>query len=269
MLPRDRWPTILGIIGAIVALLGLGLSGSVQNAGWSERSLLGIDLGAWGVAVSVLALFLILQITLNARTALIRERRLVEVAAELRESGVQLERLATVDPLIGILNRRAFFERLDAEVRRSVRYEHHLTALMIDLDHFKELNDRYGHATGDRVLVAVGGCIVDNLRGSDAVGRYGGEELAVFLPETAPDDGRLVAEKLRAAIEGLSIEPDDQAPSNAAPVRTTISVGVASLADVPEGDDQALIALADQALYAAKHEGRNRVNVATSPARPR
>jgi diguanylate cyclase (GGDEF)-like protein len=267
--PRDRWPTILGIFGAVIALLGLGLSGSVQDAGWSERSLLGIDLGSWGIAISVLALFLILQITLNARTALTRERRLVEVAAELRESGVELERLATVDPLIGVLNRRAFFERLEAEVRRSLRYGHHLSALMIDLDHFKELNDRYGHAAGDRVLVEIGRCIVNNLRGSDVVGRYGGEELAVFLPETAPADGRLVAEKLRAEIEGLSIKADIDGSSNTASMRATISVGVATLPDLSITDGQDLIRFADKALYIAKREGRNRVSVALQTARPR
>ncbi len=266
MFPRDRWPTLLGIFGAVVALLTLGLGGHIRDTGWSEQSLLGIDLGSWGVAVSVLALFLILQITLNARTALVRERRLVEVAAELRETGVVLERLATIDPLIGVLNRRAFFEQLDAEVQRSVRYRRQLTALMIDLDHFKELNDRYGHATGDRVLIATGSCIVENLRSSDVVGRYGGEELVVFLPETTIEDGRLVAEKLRAAVEGLEIESDDTGRADALPVRTTISIGVASLPDEPFTGEQDLIGLADEALYAAKHEGRNRVCVASRSA---
>ena len=269
MFPRDRWPTILGMVGAVVALLTLGLGGYTRDAGWLDQSLLGIDLGSWGVAVSVLALFLVLQITLNARTALVRERRLVEVAAELRETGVELERLATIDPLIGVLNRRAFFEQLEAEVRRSLRYNHYLTALMIDLDHFKDLNDRHGHATGDRVLVETGRCIVQNLRGSDVVGRYGGEELAVFLPETTPGDGQLVAEKLRAAIEGLSIEPDGDRARSTAPVRTTISIGVASLPDVSITDEQDLIRRADEALYEAKHEGRNRVRVAAQSAPPR
>lgn len=269
MFPRDRWPTFLGILGAAVALLTLGLSGYARDAGWFERSLLGIDLGAWAVAVSVLALFLILQITLNARTALSRERRLVEVAAELRETGVVLERLATIDPLIGVLNRRAFFERLEAEFRRSMRYEHYLTALMIDLDHFKELNDQHGHAMGDRVLVETGRCIVANLRGSDVVGRYGGEEIAVFLPETSPGDGQVVAEKLRAAVEGLTIEPDGTKQRSTAPVRTTISIGVASLPDVSVTDEQDLIRSADDALYVAKHEGRNRVSVASQASRPR
>lgn len=257
------------MLGALIALLGLGLSGYIQDAGWSERSLLGIDLGAWGISISVLAFFLILQITLNARTALNRERRLVEVAAELRESGVELERLATVDPLIGVLNRRAFFERLEAEVRRSLRYGHHLSALMIDLDNFKELNDRYGHAAGDAVLIEIGRCLVNNLRDSDVVGRYGGEELAVFLPETSPGDGRLVAEKLRAEIEGLSIKASADQPSSAPSIRTTISVGVAALPDTSITDGQDLIGFADKALYIAKREGRNRVSVALPTTQPR
>jgi len=269
MFPRDRWPTILGILGAVVALLALGLGGYPRDASWSNQSLLGIDLGSWGVAVSVLALFLILQITLNARTALTRERRLVEVAAELRETGAELERLATVDPLIGVLNRRAFFGQLEAEVRRSMRSGHHLTALMIDLDHFKQLNDRYGHATGDRVLIETAGCIVQQLRGSDVVGRYGGEELAVFLPETPLADGQLVAEKLRAAVEGLTIEPDGSRSPGAPPARTTISIGVAALPDASVTDEQRVIRLADDALYAAKRGGRNRVCVTSPTSRPR
>ena len=269
MFPRDRWPTIVGMCAAAVTLLALGLGGTTKGAGWYDRSLLGIDLGSWGVAISVLALFLVLQITLNARTALIRERRLVDVAAKLRETGVELERLATVDPLIGVLNRRAFFERLEAEVRRATRYGHHLTALMIDLDHFKDLNDRYGHATGDRVLAETGRCIVEQLRSSDVVGRYGGEELAVFLPETSPGDGLVVAEKLRSAIEGLAIEPDGTKARSTARVRTTISIGVASMPDVSIADEQDLIRMADEALYTAKREGRNRVCIAPPTVHPR
>jgi diguanylate cyclase (GGDEF)-like protein len=218
---------------------------------------------------SVLALFLMLQITLNAKTALLRERRLMEVAAELRETAVELERLRTIDPLIGVLNPRAFFERLEAEVRRSLRYNHYLTVLMIDRDYFKDSNGRDGHATGDRVLVETGCCSVQNLWGADVVGRNGGEELAMFLPETTPGNGQLVAEKLRAAIEGLPIEPDSGRARSTAPVRTMISIGVASLPDVSITGEPDLIRRADEALCEAKHEGRNRARVAAPTAPPR
>jgi len=260
---RDRWPTLLGIVGAVGALLIMGIGGYTRDAEWTAKSLAGIDVGSWGIAISVLAFFLVMQITLNARTALDRERRLVEVAAELRETSAELERLATLDPLIGVLNRRAFFERLEAEVRRSARSDHELTVLMIDLDHFKELNDRYGHQTGDLVLIEATRCIVHQLRASDVVGRYGGEELAVFLPETPKGDGQFVAEKLRAAVEGLELEAVASSRPTPQAVHTTISVGVASLADIPlGGDEQDLVRCADDALYSAKREGRNRVSIA-------
>jgi diguanylate cyclase (GGDEF)-like protein len=210
-----------------------------------------------------------LQITLNAKTALLRERRLMEVAAELRETGVELERLRTIDPLIGVLNPRAFFERLEAAVRRSLRYNHYLTVLMIDHDYFKDSNGRDGHATGDRVLVETGCCIVQNFWGADVVGRNDGEELEMFLPETIPSNGQSVAEKLRAAIEGLLIEPDSGRARSTAPMRTTISIGVASLPDVSITGEQDLIRRADEALCEAKHEGRNRARVAALTAPPR
>ena len=255
--PRDRWPTMLGLLGAGLLLLGFG--GQLRGIEWVSGSFLGLDLGAWSLATTFLAVFLIVQIVLNARVALERERRLVDVAADLRETSAELERLAKVDPLTNVLNRRALFERVGAEFRRSQRYGRPLTAVMIDIDHFKALNERYGHATGDAVLAVCAREMASSLRESDGIGRYGGEEFVVFLPETTLADGAVVAEKLRLAIEELRIDGPDGASE---PVQVTISAGVASTPELGIADEQALVRRADGALYEAKRGGRNRVAVA-------
>lgn len=257
--PRDRWPTIAGLIGAVLLLFGLGIGPGAHQFEWATGTFLGLDLHAWSLATSFLAVFLILQIVLNSRATLERERRLVETAADLRETSAELERLAKVDPLTGVLNRRALFERLGAEFRRSIRYSRPLTVVMVDIDHFKLLNDRFGHATGDAVLARCAREMASNLRESDVIGRYGGEEFAVFLPETTLADGTFVAEKLRLAVERLSFDAPD---GGAKPVRVTVSAGVASIPDLATPDEQALVNRADQALYSAKRAGRNQVTVA-------
>jgi diguanylate cyclase (GGDEF)-like protein len=259
-LSRERWPTMVGVAGAAVLLVALAVARRAQDLEWSQTSILGLDPGIWGAAVSFLTLFLVLQIVLNARTALERERRLVEIAADLRETSAELERLARVDQLTGVLNRGAFFDRLGTEFRRTRRYDRPLSVLMIDIDHFKSLNDRHGHATGDAVLAACARLMASSLRESDEIGRYGGEEFAAFLPETKLVDAATVAEKLRAAVEALGIEPIDASGS---PIHVTISVGVAGLPDLTVADHEALVRRADDALYNAKRSGRNRI--ATAP----
>jgi diguanylate cyclase (GGDEF)-like protein len=126
-----------------------------------------------------------------------------------------------------------------------------LSCLLLDLDRFKEVNDRYGHAAGDEVLAAVGDVLTTALRGSDFVGRYGGEELVVLLPDTDREGAVRVAEKLRASIE--AIEPPAQVER-----LITASIGVAVLPD-DALDAESLLRMADRALYAAKADGRNRV----------
>jgi diguanylate cyclase (GGDEF)-like protein len=259
-LSRERWPTMVGVAGAAVLLVALAVARRAQDLEWSQTSILELDPGIWGAAVSFLTLFLVLQIVLNARTALERERRLVEIAADLRETSAELERLARVDQLTGVLNRGAFFDRLGTEFRRTRRYDRPLSVLMIDIDHFKSLNDRHGHATGDAVLAACARLMASSLRESDEIGRYGGEEFAAFLPETKLVDAATVAEKLRAAVEALGIEPIDASGS---PIHVTISVGVAGLPDLTVADHEALVRRADDALYNAKRSGRNRI--ATAP----
>ncbi len=160
----------------------------------------------------------------------------------------ELERLVNSDPLTGLLNRRAFDERLDLEIQRAQRYDRPLSLLFIDIDHFKEVNDRYGHVVGDEVLRAVAAVLKNGLRATDAACRYGGEEFAVILVETDRLEALSIAERIRIAAENNRIDQLDKS--------TTISVGVSVLSS----DDMAvdLIQRADDSMYVAKKNGRNR-----------
>ena len=157
---------------------------------------------------------------------------------------------ASHDPLTGLANRRSAEHRLEADRARALRAPEPLSVLMIDLDHFKDVNDRWGHATGDLVLVAVAKVLRDELRGADLPVRYGGEEFLAILPRTAAARAMDVAERIRAHIARMEIGLPEET------IRITASIGVASL----EGDEPAaaLVARADLALYRAKSAGRNR-----------
>lgn len=168
----------------------------------------------------------------------------------VEELAGQLQRLAHVDGLTGCLNHRGFHERLDAEVARSRRTAHPLALLQVDLDHFKLVNDGFGHPVGDEVLMAVGGVLRQVARRADAVGRVGGEEFAVLLPGSDLAEATAVAERLRDAVGTMAL-----------PVPVTLSVGVSALPEAAATDEE-LVTTADRALYAAKRAGRDRVVVA-------
>jgi diguanylate cyclase (GGDEF)-like protein len=168
----------------------------------------------------------------------------------------ETERSARTDALTGLANRRVFHETLDAEIRRSRRYRWPVTVLMLDLDHFKDVNDSFGHMFGDLVLERVGGIVRHAVRDADAACRFGGEELAVVLPETAREGGYAVAERIRRRVEkafqGRPVDGQD--------IAMTISAGLATFPEDGLHADE-LLARADEALYGAKHAGRNRVCV--------
>jgi diguanylate cyclase (GGDEF)-like protein len=180
---------------------------------------------------------------------------LTDVSA-LKQTRDQLEALATTDPLTGALNRRAVSEAAQAELRRARRHGKPFAALLLDIDHFKRVNDTHGHQAGDRVLQQVAAACGAQLREIDRFGRWGGEEFIVLLPETDLDGALVVAERVRQAVAASSVAGDDGLP-----IAITTSIGVASLS-LHDEPLEALLARADTALYQAKHEGRNCVRAA-------
>jgi diguanylate cyclase (GGDEF)-like protein len=162
--------------------------------------------------------------------------------------------LATLDELTGLSNRRSFFRQAVRELNRAVRNGRPLAALMIDLDHFKQINDRFGHTLGDWVLQKVGEVLRSELRGEDLCGRYGGEEFAVLLPETEGPKAQKVAERLRLRIAAIEI------PGAEKTARVTASLGIALRPPHPVALEE-LLTQADHALYLAKQNGRDRVEM--------
>jgi len=167
----------------------------------------------------------------------------------------QLERIATTDGLTGLWNRRHLLERLEAEAARSRRNGRPLCLAILDVDHFKRVNDGHGHPAGDEVLRVLAGLLKEAVRTSDVVGRMGGEEFAILMPETDRAQARLVCERLRRLVAARPV----RLPSGE-DLRVTLSTGIALLAGEEESDK--LISRADAALYGAKAGGRNRVKLA-------
>lgn len=180
------------------------------------------------------------------------EKRVQERTEALGILNAQLAKQASTDPLTGALNRRGLFEAAEREVNRSHRYGSPMAVILFDLDHFKAVNDRYGHDAGDAVLKGAAQAVKRCLRESDIFVRYGGEEFAVLAPEVTPQTARLLAEKLRLAIAS-AIPPASELP------QVTASLGVALLR--PNEDFDSLARRADHLLYQAKQSGRNRVVV--------
>ncbi len=177
----------------------------------------------------------------------------------------KVEQIAVTDELTGLLNRRGFLQLGEREFERAVRFNRPLAALMFDLDHFKQVNDTYGHPAGDQVLRALTACFRQNTRGIDVVGRYGGEEFVLLLPETPLPEALQIAERLRESIAALSVPVCQlNGDSLVVDVRITVSIGVAVVAPAIR-KLSVLIELSDQAMYRAKASGRNCVIVWNGP----
>ena len=188
---------------------------------------------------------------IKGAVAAIQRAQIIETT---RADNVRLEALAHTDPLTQCLNRRALTERLVGEMERARRYNSLVTLLMVDLDHFKRINDTHGHLVGDDVLSDVGAVLRGMVRSVDIVARYGGEEFVVVLPETPSAGALTFAHRLRERIE-------DHVFSDFAPLglRLTASIGVSTYPSAGVESVEDLFARADEALYRAKAEGRNRV----------
>jgi two-component system cell cycle response regulator len=198
------------------------------------------------------------EVRARAAALLRRKRMLDRISTEARATQL----LANTDAVTGLFNRRYLDTHLGEIVTRSRAGGLPLVVLMLDIDAFKPVNDRFGHAAGDRALQAVAARLSSSVRGSDMVVRYGGDELVVVMPDTDLATARRIAERLRATVEATPIGGTD---AHAADMRITVSIGVAAL-EPGDVDGPALLHRADAALFVAKRAGRNRVETAGSSA---
>ena len=181
------------------------------------------------------------------------QAELVERNRQLESMLHHVESLAITDPLTGLFNRRRFADVLRREVAVTRRYKNSLALLMIDLDHFKIINDRFGHDSGDEVLRAIAAALSSGLREVDLAARYGGEEFAIIMPHTTKTNAEIVARRIAAQIGSLVHEFQGEK------VSLTASLGIADVADLSEANAENLVKAADVALYEAKRSGRNRI----------
>ncbi|HDP70613.1 MAG TPA: sensor domain-containing diguanylate cyclase [Actinobacteria bacterium] len=229
------------VIGSLV----IGIA-SASILVWSFYSGLASDLIANPEAFSY-------EITLGTIIFLIAGLVLGYISNKQKKQQAQLERLSVRDRLTGLYNYSYFVDRLDEEIKRSKRYETPLALIMIDIDHFKDFNDTYGHEKGNRLLKNIAEILKKKVRDIDLVARYGGEEFAILLPNIGKE-AREAAERMRAAVEDADFEGDIEQPV----VKKTISVGVAVCPNDASNDTE-LVVKADEALYEAKEGGRNKV----------
>lgn len=217
----------------LIVLAGAGEQESLQA--WVQKRQLVFLLGA-GFSLLLAGLYISLLLAMN----------------RMQQATWQLAQLATTDPLTGRMNRRAFDQQAEREFMRAQRYQTPLAVMMLDIDHFKRVNDTHGHAIGDIVLRQLSTAWHNTLRKLDSVGRLGGEEFAILLPQTTLDDARMLGERLRLLTAGLDI------PSASGPFRVTVSIGI-SVANPHDPEFSQILQRADMALYRAKQRGRNQV----------
>lgn len=185
----------------------------------------------------------------------VSEISILESFAKIIVDELELRQIATTDQLSGALSRRAFMERAESEVLRAGRYDRPLSLAIMDLDKFKAINDSFGHPAGDRVIQRIASLCITSIRQSDLVGRIGGEEFAILLPDTSAEDAEKFAERIRILFADEVIDVGE-------PISATVSIGIARLRQ--EETLASLIDHADRALYAAKASGRNRTCVERS-----
>jgi len=181
--------------------------------------------------------------------------QLAALNSRLTSSNRSLEEMTVTDDLTGLNNMRFMTQYLDKQFEVFARYERPLSIMMIDLDHFKQVNDQNDHLTGSEMIQKVGRIIRENTRSSDIKARYGGDEYIIAMPETSEESARLVGERIRLAVEGFGLA----AHVGNKEVRVTASIGIATFQKTKHKSYKDLVRDADQALYRAKHQGRNQV----------
>ena len=195
------------------------------------------------------------------RTRMAIGERILDLEDRLQASAKRVRRMASQDELTDLLNRQAIHAHADAELDRGAREGKPVSVALLDLDHFKVINDNYGHEVGDEVLRAIAETLATNKRPYDWVGRWSGQEFLVVLPGTSPEQAKMVADRMRLAVSQIAVTPEE-----ADPIQVTASMGVATQQPGSRGNLVGLLVEADTALYRAKQEGRNRVCVAETAA---
>jgi diguanylate cyclase (GGDEF)-like protein len=228
---------LLALVVESVIMLGFYWAG-MELSNWRFALL---DAGLLAITVAVISYFAFVRP---------KDRQIQAIMADLEKARLKAEELSRFDALTGVLSRRTILEALDKEVERARRHGHALSCLMIDLDHFKKINDTHGHQFGDKALHRVAQVISGLSRTSDHVGRYGGEEFLMILPETHGDGAIRFAERVRLAVAETQLDRQEE--------RVTLSIGVSEWHDGGVSS-HTLIADADRALLEAKATGRNRV----------
>ena len=191
------------------------------------------------------------QIVLELKQA---KQNAEQLAVDLKRANDSLRELAFRDELTGLYNHRYFQEVLEAEVQRSVRYNHPVSLLLLDIDYFKSINDTFGHLAGDFVLKEISKIMIKLVRNCDIVARYGGEEFAIILPVTSQIGAKVLAQRVRRGIEQHQVKNNNQS------ISITVSIGLASTdKNSVKATRIGLIGQSDQALYRAKRNGKNRV----------
>jgi diguanylate cyclase (GGDEF)-like protein len=175
------------------------------------------------------------------------------LAADLKNAREGLEQLSDTDELTGLKNRRAFNNALDVEVKKAARYNREFSVLMLDADDLKPVNDRFGHAAGDKLIVSIAQVVQESLRETDILARYGGDEFVVILTETSQPRAVEVAERIRASVENTSFSSEGER------VSSTISVGISCFSENSQ-DGIEILAQADKKLYESKRKGKNSVS---------
>lgn len=245
-----------GIPYVVLPLLGLLARSSILIIAAAVLGTALVGIGMWlsppGAEFEMMFLNRVMSAALIWVTAIMALRHL-HVGNSLQQ---KLRDLAATDPLTGLFNRRHVFEILHQELKRYERYRESFALILIDADHFKQVNDSYGHAVGDATLCFIAETCLASVRETDVVGRFGGEEFIILLPHTTGDDAMIVAERIRLAMH------DSEKRGDAANV--TLSLGVAEAGPENAAFDDILKA-ADEALYAAKAEGRDRVAMHARP----
>jgi diguanylate cyclase len=246
--------------GATAGMIWGAISMSTIAGVYLLNRVLGIDLTLLP-PTSTDRLIDLMAVTVVSGTAIwLNEKAKAHAMTRLESTQALLNHLAMVDPLTNVFNRRYFYDRAKFELEVARLQESRTSLLLLDIDHFKNINDTHGHPVGDQILTGMVLLCQQNLREMDTLARLGGEEFVILLPETDPTEARHIAERLRKTLEHTPIHTD------AGPLYVTISIGVMTqLTSESELPVHKLVQRADQAMYLAKRSGRNRVVVWQSP----